>query len=274
MKLELRKFDITKVKDDKVIVMIGKRGTGKSFLIQDLLFYHQDIPIGTVISPTEPANKFFANFVPNVFIHEEYKGDIIEKYVKRQRLAVDKVNQEKALYGQTRLDPRAFLILDDCLYDNTWTKDRNIRFIFQNGRHVKCMFLFSMQYPLGVPPNLRTNIDYVFILRENIVQNRKRIYDNYAGMFPSFDIFCQCMNQTTENFECLVIDNTAKSNRLEDVVFWYKAEDHGGFRLGAPQFWINNNTIGSRNSAEEEEEFDPNVGKSKSRHIINIKKIY
>ena len=32
-------------------------------------------------------------------------------------------------------------------------------------------------------PNLRTNIDYVFILRENIVSNRKRIYDNYAGMF-------------------------------------------------------------------------------------------
>jgi ABC-type polar amino acid transport system ATPase subunit len=30
MKLELKKFDITKIQDDKVIVMIGKRGTGKS----------------------------------------------------------------------------------------------------------------------------------------------------------------------------------------------------------------------------------------------------
>ena len=60
-----------------------------------------------------------------------------------------------------------------------------------------------MQYALGIPPNLRTNIDYIFILRENIVQNRKRLYDSYAGMFPSFDIFCQVMDQCTENDECL-----------------------------------------------------------------------
>ena len=54
-----------------------------------------------------------------------------------------------------------------------------------NGRHWHILFIITMQYPLGIPPNLRTNIDYVFILRENIVSNRKRIYDNYAGMFPT-----------------------------------------------------------------------------------------
>ena len=37
----------------------------------------------------------------------------------------------------------------------------------------KLLFLLTMQYALGVPPNLRTNIDYVFILRENYVSNRK-----------------------------------------------------------------------------------------------------
>jgi hypothetical protein len=31
MKLELKKFDITRIKNDKVVVLIGKRGTGKSF---------------------------------------------------------------------------------------------------------------------------------------------------------------------------------------------------------------------------------------------------
>jgi len=270
MKLELKKFDITKIQDDKVIVMIGKRGTGKSFLIRDLLYHHQDIPVGTVISPTELANKYFSNFVPNVFIHEEYRANIVENFVKRQKMAVDKVNQEKALYGQCRLDPRGFLILDDCLYDNSWTKDVNIRFIFQNGRHVKCMFIFSMQYPLGVPPNLRTNIDYVFILRENIVQNRKRIYDCYAGMFPSYDCFSQCLDQTTENFECMVIDNTAKSNRLEDTVFWYKAENRPAFRLGAPQFWINNN-VSASSRIDEEDDYDPN-NMRKSKHQIRVKK--
>ena len=56
-------------------------------------------------------------------------------------------------------DPRAFLILDDCLYDNTWAKDKNMRYVFMNGRHYKLLFLLTMQYALGIPPNLRTNID-------------------------------------------------------------------------------------------------------------------
>jgi len=269
MKLALKRFDISKIADDKVIVMIGKRGTGKSYLIKDLLYFHQDIPVGCVISPTELANKYFSHFVPNSFIYEEYKPQIIENFVKRQKMAVDKVNQEKQVYGTSRVDPRGFLILDDCLYNKSWVKDTNIRFVFQNGRHVKCMFIFSMQYPLGVTPELRTNIDYVFILRENIVGNRKRIYDNYAGMFPSFDIFCQVMDQCTENYECLVIDNTSKSNRLEDIVFWYRAEDRPAFRLGHPQFWINNETVSTR--MDDEDEFNlSSVRKHKT--VINVRK--
>ena len=54
MTLELKKFDMRNIsfKPDEnkgpVIVLIGRRDTGKSFLVRDLLYYHQDIPIGTV----------------------------------------------------------------------------------------------------------------------------------------------------------------------------------------------------------------------------------
>jgi hypothetical protein len=105
-----------------------------------------------------------------------------------------------------------------------------------NGRHWKIMLIITMQYPLGIPPNLRTNIDYVFILREPYIANRKRIYENYAGMFPTFESFCQVMDQCTENYECLVINNNSKSNKLQDQIFWYKAEPHGNFRLGSKEF--------------------------------------
>lgn len=271
MKLELRKFDISRIQDDKVVVMLGKRGTGKSFLIKDLLFHHQSIPIATIVSPTEIANKFFSDFIPNIFIHDQYKPELIDNFVRRQKMAVEKVNEEKALYGESRLDPRGLLVFDDCLDSTSWTKDSNVRFIFLNGRHVKCLFLLTMQYPLGVPPTLRTNIDFVFILRENIVQNRKRIYDNYAGIFPSFDVFCQTMDQCTENFECLVIDNTSRSNKLEDIVFWYKADTHPPFRLGAPQFWLNNNKMAKKN---DEEEFNSNSVGRKNKVVIRVNKLH
>ena len=48
-----------------------------------------------------------------------------------------------------------------------------------NGRHYKLLFVLTMQFALGITTPFRTNIDYVFILRENIVSNRKRLYEHY-----------------------------------------------------------------------------------------------
>jgi hypothetical protein len=122
------------------------------------------------------------------------------------------------------------------------------------------MLVITMQDPLGIPPTLRTNIDYVFILRENYIANRKRIYENYAGMFPTFESFCQVMDQCTENYECLVINNNSKSNKLHDQVFWYKADEHGSFRLGSKEFWELSKGL---KDDDEEEQYDPTAAKKR-----------
>ena len=231
MEIQLKKFDMTQISHDKTIVLIGKRDTGKSFLVKDILYHQQNIPAGSVISGTEAANEFYSNMVPPIFIHEEYQPIIISNLLKRQKQLIIQRKENQSL------DPRAFLILDDCLYDNSWVKSTDVRSLFMNGRHYHILFILTMQYALGIPPNLRTNVDFIFILRENYVSNRKRLYDHYAGMFPSFEMFCQVMDQCTENYECLVINNNAKSNQLVDQVFWYKAEAREDFRIGAKTFW-------------------------------------
>ena len=178
MNLELKKFDISSISSDKVCVFIGKRETGKSFLVKDLLYYHKSIPIGTVISGTESANAFYSNHIPSIFIHDAYTPDIINNALLRQKMVIKQIKAEESRFNESSIDPRAFLILDDCLYDNSWIRDENIRCLFMNGRHYKIMFVITMQYALGIPPNLRTNIDYIFILRENIVSNRKRLLEH------------------------------------------------------------------------------------------------
>tara|TARA_Y100000768_G_scaffold50183_2_gene32722 strand:+ start:4876 stop:5715 length:840 start_codon:yes stop_codon:yes gene_type:complete len=276
MTLELKKFSMQKISfnpnENKgpVVVLIGRRDTGKSYLVRDLLYYHQDIPIGTVVSGTEAGNGFYASHVPKLFIHDEYNSAIIENILKRQKAALKSVKKEIEQYKKSSIDPRAFVILDDCLFDNTWTKDKMMRLLFMNGRHWKIMLVITMQYPLGIPPNLRTNIDYVFILREPYISNRKRIWENYAGMFPTFESFCQVMDQCTENYECLVINNNAKSNKLQDQIFWYKAEPHGDFKLGSKEFWEISKEL---NSDDEDEAYDPNSSKRKSAGPkINVRK--
>ncbi len=274
MNLELKKFDMKKItfkpneNQGPVIVLIGRRDTGKSFLVRDLLYYHQDIPIGTVISGTEAGNGFYGKMVPKLFIHDEYNTAIIENILKRQKMVVRQLKKETEAYGRSTIDPRTFVILDDCLYDNTWARDKLMRLLFMNGRHWKLMLVITMQYPLGVPPNLRTNIDYTFILREPYIANRKRIYENFAGMFPTFESFCQVMDQCTENYECLVVSNNAKSNKLEDQIFWYKASGHGDFKLGSKEFWDMSKDIASDD--EDENPFDPKAGRKGP--AINVKK--
>ena len=130
MEFTLNRFDMSDLKDDKVVVLIGKRETGKSFLCKDILYHHQGIPVGQVISGTEAANSFYGEMVPKLFIHDEYQPAIIQNILKRQRMMIDKCKECPTE------DPRAFLVLDDCLYDNSWTKDKNVRSLFMNGRHL------------------------------------------------------------------------------------------------------------------------------------------
>jgi hypothetical protein len=278
MKLELKKFDPSKIASDSVLIFLGKRNTGKSWTLRDILHYHRDIPVGVVISPTESANGFFEKFIPKMLIYDEPTEATIQKFLERQMKISSERKRELKKFGNSQIDARAFLILDDCMYDKRWINNINIRSIFMNGRHYKIFFLITLQHALGLPPVLRNNIDYIFIFRNNILKEKQKIYDNYAGMFPSFEVFNQVMNQTTENFECLVIDNKIQSNKLEEQVFWYKAKDVN-FKMCNSELWElqaleeQRREIGDYEEEEDDEPYDSGVFiKKKGNNIIKVKK--
>ena len=282
MKLELRKFDPSKIKDDATIVAIAARSRGKSVCMKDILSYHANIPIGMVISPTEHANAFFQDFIPKMLIHDEYTAELIDKFVQRQQKISQKAKKEKDTLGYQTVDPRAFLIMDDAMYDKTWANDANIRKIFMNGRHYKIMFLLTMQFPMGISPALRTNIDYVFIFKETIRKNRERLYEHYAGMFPNFQIFEQVLEQVTQDYGCMVIDNRSGGTKLEEQVFWYKADPTRKIKMCDTSLWDMQSIQDARdkvtNDAEQhenmEDDYDPNVliKNSKNSCKITVKK--
>jgi len=250
----LRKFDPSKIGNDKVCVVIGKRGTGKSTLVTDLLYHKRNIPVGVVMSATEEGNHYYKQFIPDLFIYGDYSKDTIEKVIARQ----------KKLVALNKMDP-AFILLDDCMYNKSFMKDTCIRQCFMNGRHWKIFFLMTMQYCMDLSPDLRANVDYVFVLRENVIQNRERLYKAFFGVFPSFDLFNKVMSACTENFECLVLDNTSRSNKLEDCVFYYKAPIRKGFRIGSDAMWKYHQSHYKPNATS-----NPNLDKKTS--IVNVVK--
>lgn len=263
MNIKIRKFDPRSIDNNRVCVFIGKRGTGKSTLVADILYHHRNIPIGVVQSATEESNDFYKKIVPDLFIYNDYKPEVLEKLIIRQRKAIQ--TQHK--------NPSTFILLDDCMYNKALSKDKSIRAIFMNGRHWKILFMLTLQYCMDITPDLRANIDYVFVLRENIIQNREKIFKNFFGVFPNYESFSEVLNQCTENYECLVLDNTSKGNKIEDCVFWYKAKIRNNFRIGAPQLWKHHKKNYNKNHDKIVIEEDPmNKMKNKKQNNIMVHK--
>lgn len=210
--------------------------SGKSWLVRDILYNFKHIPAGIVFSGTEHASPFFSDFVPDSFIHTKYNPELIDQIMIKQRQKIRKAKeQNKGNNGKTS-ENNFFIILDDMLHEaQTWKRDETIKNIFFNGRHYNFMFFLTMQYPLGITPDLRSNIDYVFIFNEPSLKNRKKIYDDYASMIPDFTYFCNILDECTKNHQCLVIKTSG--NGLQEQVFWYKAEFREDFRVGHHKIW-------------------------------------
>ena len=67
----------------------------------------------------------------------------------------------------------------------------------------------------------------------------------------------------------LVINNNSDSNKLEDQVFWFKADMRPHFKVGCEAYWDYHQ---QNFNSEEQEEFDVTQYKMKNKAYININK--
>jgi hypothetical protein len=82
------------------------------------------------------------------------------------------MKSEQDVMGNPTSIRKNFFIMDDLGYDAPiWVKNKDIKFLFMNGRHIHTLFPLTLQYPKGIPA-LRTNVDYTFF-REPNMTNRK-----------------------------------------------------------------------------------------------------
>lgn len=221
-RLPINSFTLDMFVSDPAIAMVAKRGSGKSWVVRAILNYFHDIPVGLIISPTDRMSVFYGTFYPDSYVHYSYKSEIIERVMARQQAIQDK-EKEKLALGK-RIDPRCFVVMDDCLgQKGKWANDPAIKELMMNGRHYRIMYILTMQFPLGISPELRSNFDYVFLLGEDQISNIKRIYDHYAGMFPTFDSFRQVFEQLTRDFGSMVVVNRGVRENLFQKIFYYKA---------------------------------------------------
>ena len=236
MRLKLRRWDahthLTK-KPCSLILLIGKRGTGKSYLLQHLAsIFHDtgkvDMAIG--MSPTDESNETLQSFLPKTLIYSDFNEQMFETVVKEQRKRI------KA--GKPRRN--VIFFMDDCGFDaKTIFKSKVMKRLFYNGRHVHVGLVFTLQYVMDLDTSFRTNIDVCICLREQITANRERLWKYFYGQFPTQKAFNLAMDACTERYGAIVTaNNLTQSNAITDSVFWIRAPaELRKVKLGDPRIW-------------------------------------
>lgn len=230
--LGIKQLDPNQIKNTSTVLIIGKRNSGKSVFLKDLLYHKQDIPSGIVFSGTESSNGFFSKFIPDCFVHNEYKPSIITKLIARQQRKMFEKTEKKQ---QAILDP-VFVVLDDLNYNSKeWKNEQTMKYLFMNGRHDFIFLVITLQYMMSITPEIRQNADYVIIFAQSSAKAKKSIYEEFGGCCGSYETFNYIYDSCTKNHCCLVIKTTG--NGISDQVFWYKADIKLDFKMGDPSIW-------------------------------------
>ena len=233
MTIILRKFNMKYINYNSIVLIIGLHKTGKSYLTKDILYHHNEIPLGFVIS-NKFSNKNIYNYIPSIYIHDEYNSDFIKKYVKKQI----KSNQN------TEYDTGNFIIFEDCLTIKNYKENKYLIKLFKYPNELNTLCIIETLELENIYKHLimKNRIDYIFITKNMIQNNKKEIFDAIISKIKiEFTVFCKLLDDYTDNYNCLVINLKAQSKYIEDTIFWYKANLHNDFKMCCIESWNYNN---------------------------------
>ena len=221
--LDTFKLNLDDMYKNPSICLIGMRGSGKSWIIRDILrkldTYDEFQENTLIIAKSEKMSTFYGNFFSRAKIIYTYDTDALNEYLSDQKQRISEAEK-------TGIPCNGCVVLDDCLASKgTWMNDEVISDLFYNSKSYQTTFIVAMQFPLGIKPELRSVFDYVFLMSEDFYSNQKRLYDHYADIYPTFDEFRTELLQLTNDFNCMVIDRKNTTKELNDKIFYFKADN-------------------------------------------------
>ena len=89
-KIQLSKFDLKDLVENARIAVIAKSGSGKSWVIRDIVRVKKDVPGGCVIAPTDKLTGFYNDIFYPSFIYHAYDETIIPRLLNRQQVMIEK----------------------------------------------------------------------------------------------------------------------------------------------------------------------------------------
>lgn len=229
--LNINKLDLRTIPDGSVVVVAGKRKSGKTVLLRDLLYHKRHIPVGMILSPTEEEQCAFESIIPPEFMFSSFDTEALQRLFDRQRRVLRKLPKNQ------KDKASAFVVLDDCAFDKQKFRTKQMREAFMNGRHVKILIIVTLQYITDMTPDLRAQADYVFAFKDYREAAMKRLYDEFFSIVGDRKLFNRMFKKLTQDYKCICAK--VGGDEISDTVFWYKAKmrEKGTWRAGSDAFW-------------------------------------
>lgn len=239
-KVYIDEWDMSKMRSDRSFTVVGRRGTGKTTLLRNILFHNRrKVDVGIGIVGSGDADELMNKIMPKTHVYREMNHEKVEEAIlcQKQLDAVQRMGSKKRT---------VYVILDDCAGDGGKDlKSPEMRNILANGRHYRMFFGVILQYLKDMVPGMRANMDYVFCQWDDNEDTRKKLYENFfEGLFPGgrgvgFRNFSQVFKTFTQKYGTLVLNNIEQSNDIKKRLFYYRSRlDLPEFTIGEPDFWF------------------------------------
>ena len=213
----ITEFDIQTLPANGLVLVLGKRGTGKSttcryFLQQSV---HAGVGAHVVICGSESVAQSWQKVVHPLFVVDITAAtSYLARLIKKQN---DNIRKFKGREYPPSL--HVSVVLDDCVGTSSFAKCPELQYIANNGRHLNMCVYVLCQYLNQVSPEIRTNFDIIVALATANRMNITKLYNEFCSMCSARD-FKYVLTAVTENRGVLVIDNRNNGMSLVDVCFY------------------------------------------------------
>jgi hypothetical protein len=218
-------FDLNQIPPGSNVLVVGRRGVGKSFLVTRLLRQRRDsIPI---VFCSKYVLSSYSQQLPHANVLDGFDEQKLDCILKKQ---VESNGQKEVV-----------IAFDDVTNENVCLMENvKVRDVVKYGSSLNITTIFSSQHSGVYDETFRRNVDFVFLFNDNLVDNQTMAFKKYAHMFRDIDQFKRCYRQCTlKPHRCLVLDmrrpwripeSDDEEHGPPDGVYSYKAkledEDH------------------------------------------------
>jgi hypothetical protein len=213
--MRIHEFNMSRLPDCPVIMLIGRRRSGKSVNTMSILHHYKNTcKWGLAFVGSNASIRDYKKCIPSTFIYDQLDWEVLEGVIKRQNEAANRGTPEKI-----------FILIDDLAYSIDIFRHKLIRQLFANGRHLGVTLIITTQYALAVPPMCRGNTDVIFASQEKSVIYRRKLFETFSIVFPNFRKFDKAYTACTVNYETFIMLSCSGnvSDKIEDNVFFFKS---------------------------------------------------